>query len=349
MENCEGIRLDTIWASMHGCHQLQVLWKLASYLVQLTEGQPFQQYGRLFFDSSRSEKSLMDVESYIVGDYSSITSQRTDATFIDFTVHKSSALQDMWEEAYAAKLKAMKERWEPSTPGQDEIRIRDPEWTVGVQLRTSSISTWGEAMSVANDLGRIIKRLEIPPALREPCLVPTDFAFRNVMYDPKTQEITGFLDFDDAAILPAVLIPHYPEDLVTDENPSMMDEGGLNLMNRLIRDLSPLKDIPRGYYRELSNSRERQTRFYRQLPIMESIVNGMEEVQYQLMFSEFLRLWDFPQHHNSDEDGPLSTPSPCCVDAQKIHRLVQGSFLTWGRNRRWISDKAEELRKPASV
>ena len=348
MENCEGIRLDTIWASMHGRHQLQVLWKLASYLVQLTEGQPFQQYGRLFFDSSRSEKSLMDVESYIVGDYSSITSQRTDATFIDFTVHKSSALQDMWEEAYAAKLKAMKERWEPSTPGQDEIRIRDPEWTVGVQLRTSSISTWGEAMSVANDLGRIIKRLEIPPALREPCLVPTDFAFRDVMYDPKTQEITGFLDWDDAAILPAVLIPHYPEDLVTDENLSMMDEKDLTMQHKIVGNWSSLEDKPRGYYKGVEKDR-RSSEFDFHLSDLEPFVIGTKDSIFQLMFSELLRLWDFPQHHNSDEDGPLSTPSPCCVDAQKIHRLVQGSFLTWGRNRRWISDKAEELRKPASV
>ena len=203
-------------------------------------------------------------------------------------------------------------------------------------------------MSVANDLEWIIQTFEIPPALREPCLVPTDFAFRNVMYDPKTQEITGFLDFDDAAILPAVLIPHYPEDLVTDENPSMMDEKDLTMQHKIVGNWSSLEDKPRGYYKGVEKDR-RSSEFDFHLSDLEPFVIGTKDSIFQLMFSELLRLWDFPQQHNSDEDGPLSTPSPCCVDAQKIHRLVQGSFLTWGRNRRWISDKAEELRKPASV
>ena len=343
MENCEGTRLDTLWASIDSRHQLQILWRLASYLVQLTEGQPFQKYGRLFFDSSRLEKSLMDVESYTVGDYSSSTPRRTDATFIDFVVHGSTSLQDMWEEAYTAKLNAMKERWEPSTAAQDEIQ--DSDWTINVQLRASDISTWSEAMSVANDLRRIIKRFDIPPALRQACLVPRDFAFRNVMYNPRTEKITGFLDWDEAVILPAVLIPHCPEDLVSNENPTMMDERALTVTSKLLGDWASLKGKPRGYYKALKKD-DRLTQFHFHLSELEPFAFGTKENRFQQIFVEFLRLWDFPQYHISCEDVNLEAPSPCCVDAQKIHGLVQGSYSSWGRNRRWISDKAEELQKP---
>ena len=238
----------------------------------------------------------------------------------------------------------MKERWEPSTAaGQDEIQ--DPDWDIRMQLRASDISMWSEAMSVANDLRRIIKRFDIPPALRQACLVPRDFAFRNVMYNPRTEKITGFLDWDEAIILPAVLIPHCPEDLVSNENPTLMDERDLTVTSKLIGDWTSLRGKPRGYYKALKKD-DRRTQFDFHLSDLEPFVIGTKDSIFQLMFSELLRLWDFPQHHFSVEDKFFSTLSPCCADARRIHGLIQGSFLSWCRNRRWISGKAEELQKP---
>lgn len=349
MEDCAGVRLDTVWESIPTRHQIHVLWKLAEYFAQMTAKQPFPKFGRLFFDSSRLGKPLEDIESYFVGDYPSSTPRRMDATFVDFTVHASTVLKDMWVEAYTARLNAMKNRWKPDpTTGSDDS-IHDPSWIIQTQLCACQISTWGEAMSAAKDLYTVIQGFNIPPALRQACLVPTDFAFRNVMYDPRNQRITGFLDWDDAAILPAVLIPHCPEDL-NDGPTSVVDDGSSSVLNRLIGDWSSFEDKPRGWYKELEDS-ERLTEFISQLSELETDVNGTEGARFQLIFNEFLRLWNFPKHHSSSEDGVLSAPSLYCVDAQKIHRLVQGGFLSWCLERRWLSDKAKSdkakvIRKP---
>ena len=199
-------------------------------------------------------------------------------------------------------------------------------------------------MSAAKDLYTVIQGFNIPPALRQDCLVPTDFAFRNVMYDPRNQRITGFLDWDDAAILPAVLIPHCPE-VLNDGPMSVVDDGSSSVLNRLIGDWSSFKDKPRGWYKDLEDS-ERLTEFFGQLSELEMDVNGIEGARFRLIFNEFLRLWNFPKHHSSSEDGVLSAPSLYCEDAQKIHGLVQGGFLSWCLDRRWLSDKANEIRKP---
>ena len=345
MEICAGVRLDSVWGSIPARHQIRILWKLAEYFVQMTAKQPFQKYGRLYFDSSHLEKSLEDLESYVVGDYPSSTPRRTDETFVDFTVHASTDLQVMWVEAYTARLNAMKERWKPDSIESD--KIHDPSWIIQTRLSGCQISTWGEAMSVADDLDTIIQGFDIPPALRQACLVPTDFAFRNVMYDPAKERITGFLDWDDAAILPAVLIPHCPQDL--NDGPTPMADGGpSSLPEKLVGDWSSFEDKPRGWYKSLEDH-ERLVEFTGQLSDLETAINGNADIRFQLIFVEFLRLWDFPKYHSSSEDGILSAPSLCCVDAQKIHRLVQGGFLSWCLDRRWLSAKAREIQKPMWV
>ncbi|KAJ3500815.1 hypothetical protein NLJ89_g9626 [Agrocybe chaxingu] len=79
-------------------------------------------------------------------------------------------------------------------------------------------ATLGELLEVAASVRVLIDKCVLPspndyPSVYEPCFVPTDYAFRNMIMDPKTCKITALIDWDDVYIMPFLLCSRYPEEI----------------------------------------------------------------------------------------------------------------------------------------
>ncbi|KAG2009479.1 hypothetical protein CC2G_012412 [Coprinopsis cinerea AmutBmut pab1-1] len=82
---------------------------------------------------------------------------------------------------------------------------RGSDWDYPVA--DTSKATVEDFLRVAKDLLEYIKICPLPddPFLYQPCIVPMDFAMRNLMFHPETHEVIAYLDWDDTAVLPFIL------------------------------------------------------------------------------------------------------------------------------------------------
>ncbi|KAG2009470.1 hypothetical protein CC2G_012403 [Coprinopsis cinerea AmutBmut pab1-1] len=97
---------------------------------------------------------------------------------------------------------------------EEEGKGRDSDFPVTEESK----ATVAEFHQVANEVLKYIRHCPLPddPSLYQPCIVPMDFAMRNLMFHPETEEIVAYVDWDDTAILPFILCSKYIDELCSD-------------------------------------------------------------------------------------------------------------------------------------
>lgn len=318
--------------------------------MHLTRKQPFKQFGRIYFDEAKPEKSLDDIESYIIG---KLTPQLSNpfpevGRYKAYAVDPCERIQDLWQKAHDAMDKEMDDQFgcraspedSPSGWGVEELQA----------IIHARITKKGDLIAIGDDLLQIIQLFEIPTALAQPCLVPMDFAFRNIMYEEG--EVSAFLDWDDVAVLPSVLIAHYPDELepsYINVPPGRSGHYLSSAPNNIVNDLHVLTNKPSGSWCTSDSHGEENLLF----SIEESRVE-----RWQQIFFQFLRLTarqtdnnpDSGTSRKDDDDSlamvtnNLAAYAQLCKDAYRIHMLLQGDYVVWIQSKDWITSKLAELK-----
>lgn len=347
MEMVEGKRLDTVWKGLNPRNRYVALKCLLDEYVLLSAKQPFNTYGRLVFDEARLEASLRDFASYRVTKLTYNVHPRADDKHIPFDVQPAGSIRDMWVEAFHANWAAMRERWEEKARAL-EVREEGSSWDSLALIRRNRITSWNTAQSAAKNLMYIIKKLDIPAELESQCLVLGDFALRNVMYNESTAEITGIIDWDDAAILPAVLLKHHPAEFEVDmPNTDENDDASENLRRLLLGDWTPLTEKPGNWYTKLDED-VHGTEFTIQVSELLMADDANQDAKWQQRFVEQLRYVKAEifsgEHLTKTTFLGLSTHCNACRDAWKVHNLLLAGFSSWVPNEKWLQKKADSIK-----
>ncbi|KDQ13632.1 hypothetical protein BOTBODRAFT_363780 [Botryobasidium botryosum FD-172 SS1] len=103
----------------------------------------------------------------------------------------------------------------------------NPETPIIVDKETGEANFTNADLFAASRIVYALVRAYRPlaiPVLEAPCLALGDFAFRNIIVDPNTAKVTGFVDWDEYSVLPTPAALRYPEDICTGPGPKRYED-----------------------------------------------------------------------------------------------------------------------------
>lgn len=329
MEKVTGECLGDLWYTqqpedaMDLEEKMAALHALSGFYVTMTRRLDcFNAFGSIFFNDEAPSDDLSDSRSYTVKPlvYSQPTDKNENA--IIWSATPSDDIRVIWRQAHETLWEAMQRKWAP-----EAVKESGRSWD---DIR---IESWDEAELAAADLLKLIETVEIPASLHTPCLVHWDFALRNVMYDRRRRKITSILDWDDVAILPAVLLPHFPEEFQSSAPHS-----------RMAGDWSIISSQPNGRYNDhRSGLTELDVEISLQYSHLASSLRDADNARYKQLFMQQLRLFDFdPAHLPVHTECKLCLDSAVCNDVTDIHRLLLLGYVQWCKEREWLNAKVRD-------
>lgn len=99
-----------------------------------------------------------------------------------------------------------------SHPDRDELWLGAADET-SEDYRCDVKSFTTVSSHVRQLVNRVLADLSTNPEFSAPCLVRSDYAFRNILLDPTTLRVKAFIDWDDVHVTPFVLALNFPEDI----------------------------------------------------------------------------------------------------------------------------------------
>ena len=352
MEAAEGISLYDHFETPDDAEQTRICVDLNYHYTRLLEEQPFEEYGRLVFNDKHPEASLRDISSYAISALFYNKPARANGTYVALNLKPSKDIRSIWTEAWDANKRQLTERWGKTVKSPSDT-IQEDDWMVRAAIQSgvgNAEPPWGLVEDTIANLGHFIKSIPIPPELSKPCLVWSDYAFRNIMYDKPTGKITAFLDWDDAAILPAILIPHLPEDIDRNLIPpgklieEYSNEDVQKNVERGLLGAYPLTfDKPLEYYRSLdeeSRAREFDAK-------SSNVVMAKDDIHAMhvraWMATALAQLGPPAQDHFQEAESKDAARADRleCKDAIRVHRLLlQQGYSEWIAQSDWLKKKA---------
>lgn len=354
MEKVRGTAMSDLWGEWNDGHRLHALSELACIHAQMMKKIPFKDIGSIFFNESFPDCPLDDQRCYVIKPL--VKNKHIDEEgmpYLDWGVATSDNIHDIWSNAHDVLFKTMQERWGGS---DTNTGFQSEDENIKEILNDAGVATWNDVVLIAKDLKMLVDNIDIPPNLQRPCLVHADFAFRNIMfYEGGTngKAIFTIIDWDEAAVLPEVLVTHYPDELETNIHKYVMQPG--------LAKTSPEKPLigdwtifaqPRGRYRSLADRGE-GLRIDGELSEFWSLLRESESARFIQIYLQLLFQWDFPDHFLRSDSGPedggsedeighdvLLAVLPICADARAIHKLFRNGYLSWIVRKNWIREKA---------
>ncbi|KZV84194.1 hypothetical protein EXIGLDRAFT_842419 [Exidia glandulosa HHB12029] len=198
--------------------------------------------------------------------------------------------------------------------------LPDPEDTIAAPTN--------DFLAVVDDLRSLVTRtlaaIEGSDSM-QPCLVRTDYAFRNVLLDPKL-DTKACVDFDDVQIMPLVLAHIIPQDLLEFEEwnisrdaPYFTQQGGFS-------EFPPDEYGPEDL-----------------CPDDEGALASNERIRYTAYRTSYLAALELADPRIQGE-GWWEVHR----DARKVHELLVGGTHMWWVKREWLRMRREDS-VPASV
>lgn len=352
MEAAEGISLYDHFETPDDAEQTRICVDLNYHYTHLLEEQPFEEYGRLVFNNKHLEASLRDLSSYCISSLLYNKPTRANGTYVAHNLEPSKDIRTMWTEAWDATKKQLIERWGKNVKNSNDT-IQEDDWMVRAAIRSgvgNAEPPWGLVEDTTANLLHIIENMPIPPELSKPCLVWPDYAFRNIMYDESTGKITAFLDWDDTAILPAILIPHLPEDVDKNVMPpdKIIEEYSnkdvqKNIEQSLLGAYPQTFDKPLNYYRSLDEE-SRLREFYAKSSHVVMAKDDVNAMHVRAWMATALAELGPPARDHFQEPGSKDAPRADrleCKDAMRVHcLLLQQGFSEWIAQSEWLRKKA---------
>ncbi|KZV90050.1 hypothetical protein EXIGLDRAFT_720711 [Exidia glandulosa HHB12029] len=235
----------------------------------------------------------------------------------------SLLLRDVWLELLDLHRSSCLEHTVSTSPDYEQVLLN---WNIeNLDPDDAILAPVTDFLAVVDDLRALVERtldaLNRRPAFLQPCLVRTDFAFRNVLLDPDTLETKACIDFDDVQVMPLVLAHIFPQDLLEFEEPYVSrdapyfaQEGGFSQFppdEYGPEDLCPEKttDDEGAYERLASNKRIKYTAY------RTSYLAALERADPRIAEEGW---WELHK------------------DARKVHELLVGGTHMWWLKREWL-------------
>ena len=201
-----------IWRKLDEERRLKLLDTLARHHARFSRPLPFQNIGSLYFAPSLADSSLADFQdpnNFCVGAYAHGPSCVKNRGPILHPESVPKVLKDFWSQYLQCELDMVVARWGPAHDTIIDVGEGPPYDDDDHTLR--------ELMEAAADIQTLIDRVALPdnPRILAPCLVMSDYAFRNIIIDPTTLDVVAFLDWEDVHIMPFILGTQLPEDIRT--------------------------------------------------------------------------------------------------------------------------------------
>jgi hypothetical protein len=214
MEKVDGTPPFSVWQKESEDRRLKILDNLAKFHARFAHPLPFSHIGSLHFASDMIAEngkplSLDDPALYRVGPFLPRSTPDIPPDHQVVPLAPSPSLADFWGDYISQECAAALTRWGSA---RDTLIVRAGHENALLQDRDY---TMGEFLDAVSDLRAIIRHYELPSdhQFLAPCLVTSDYAFRNIFIDPHTLEVTSFLDWDDVSLMPFILCTRFPEDI----------------------------------------------------------------------------------------------------------------------------------------
>ncbi|PPQ69885.1 hypothetical protein CVT25_005590 [Psilocybe cyanescens] len=207
IEWVEGIEPWTQWYNLSGDDRSVLLDELALYHTVFAKPLPFRGIGSVYFAEHHAEAqiSFKDSSAYRLGPIflGPTCTRRRDSLTCPRTTPES--LRDFWNSLWQNEV-------------DSTANIHGSDLSSVIPSSEDEPLTVGRMLEVAQSLLILIQNCQLPsqtlhPELYEPCIVATDYAFRNIKMDPLSRKVKSFLDWDDVYVAPFLLCSRYPEEI----------------------------------------------------------------------------------------------------------------------------------------
>ena len=162
---------------------------------------PLHEVGDLVFAPGLPvDSSLSDPKSYTVRPLCMLPSELSPGPFVASSVSLSDLWQQLWLHHNELSL------CDSGSGINREMLFVDDDEECDITtfaIVASQVRTYAESA---------LRVVEQHPQYAQPCLVNYDYAFRNILIDPKTYRIKAFIDWDDVHVMPFVVGVNFPED-----------------------------------------------------------------------------------------------------------------------------------------
>ena len=193
------------WESLTEDQRSCLFNELAKYHSALLAPLPYPLHGvgnLVFAPSLPTNSALSDPRSYMVRPLRLLASELLPVPFVASSVSLSDLWQQLWSHHNQLSL------CDSGSRINREILDLDDDEECDITMFTtaaSQVRTYAESA---------LRMVEQHPQYAQPCLVNYDYAFRNILIDPKTYRIKAFIDWDDVHVMPFVIGVHFPEDIM---------------------------------------------------------------------------------------------------------------------------------------
>ncbi|EJU00332.1 hypothetical protein DACRYDRAFT_117343 [Dacryopinax primogenitus] len=199
----EGETLEVVWRD-NVADRSRILDDLALHYSKLANPLPFSSFGMIKFrsqdtsagsSSRRTYPELLQAEDFVIGPYLSEPqySNAPRGEGAELPRYAASSVEQLWRDLW--KTEAARTDW---NDWKEDQEVTDEE------VRRASTLVL-----------ELISSHRLPDELVKPCLVIGDFAWRNIICDPLTKRIVGFIDLQGMSVMPRFGLARYPEDIST--------------------------------------------------------------------------------------------------------------------------------------
>ena len=194
------------WESVTEDQRSCLFNELARYHSALLAPLPYPLHGvgdLVFAPSLPINSALSDPRSYMVRPLCMLASELLPVPFVASSVSLSDLWQQLWSHHNELSLCDS-----GSCVNRDTLFLDDDEECDITTFTTaaSQMRTYAESA---------LRMVEQHRQYAQPCLVNYDYAFRNILIDPKTYRIKAFIDWDDVHVMPFVIGVNFPEEIKT--------------------------------------------------------------------------------------------------------------------------------------
>ena len=177
---------------------------LARYHSALLTPLPYPLHGigdLVFSPDLLNDSALSDPRSYTVRPLRMLLSSMPPELFMASSVSLSDVWQQLW--SHQNELSFCDSG---SLVNRDKLFLDDDEECDITTFMTaaSQVRTYAESA---------LRVVEQHPQYAQSCLVNYDYAFRNILIDPKTYRVKALIDWDDIHVMPFIVAVNFPEEI----------------------------------------------------------------------------------------------------------------------------------------
>ena len=177
---------------------------LARYHSALLTPLPYLLHGigdLVFSPDLLNDSALSDPRSYTVRPLRMLLSSMPPELFMASSVSLSDVWQQLW--SHQNELSFCDSG---SLVNRDKLFLDDDEECDITTFMTaaSQVRTYAESA---------LRVVEQHPQYAQSCLVNYDYAFRNILIDPKTYRVKALIDWDDIHVMPFIVAVNFPEEI----------------------------------------------------------------------------------------------------------------------------------------